>query len=58
MKVEVGYQSEDCFEVLGLSQQDFEGKEILIEGAFDLQAYDFCGGCLILNFVENPFRKE
>lgn len=35
-KVEVGSISEDCIEIVGKSQQMLNGKQVLIEGAFDL----------------------
>ena len=36
IKVEVGQINEDCIEIVGTSQQTLDGKQLLIEGAFDL----------------------
>lgn len=36
VKVEVGQMNEDCYEIIGSSRNDLEGKQLLIEGAFDL----------------------
>jgi len=36
IKVEVGQINEDCIEIVGTSPQTLDGKQLLIEGAFDL----------------------
>ena len=36
IKVEVGQINEDCIEIVGASLQTIDGKQLLIEGAFDL----------------------
>jgi cobalt-zinc-cadmium efflux system membrane fusion protein len=36
IRVEVGEINEDCIEITGKSRQQLEGKELLVEGAFNL----------------------
>lgn len=36
IKVDVGRVNEDCIEIVGASQNQLEGKQVLVKGAFDL----------------------